>query len=147
MNALFCLFLILNTIIWVVTVEYQFSEFWDDRDDNQEVEDRITELERRSGSDIYRYGIHPSRPAGIDSLANPRNRETPDITVAMQLEQERATRDVIQHDIRKRIVYFGALAVILALLIWGYIRVSWGFKFGEPFYLWKELHDVLFLPV
>lgn len=147
MNVLFCLFLIINTIIWAIAVEYHTSELWDDADNNRDISARIVALQSRNGSEVYRKGQRPSRPEGVDSLANPRNLGTPDVTVAMQLNREQKAQETIQRDIRKRVIYFGILAVIAALLIWGFIRVSWGFKFGEPFYYWKELHDVLFLPV
>lgn len=78
MNALFCIFLIIVSIIWVVAVEYNLSEWWDIRDNEKITKNNIAVLQKRDSSEIYKQA---TRPDGVDSLANPQNLGTPTITV------------------------------------------------------------------
>lgn len=147
MNALFCIFLIIVSIIWVVAVEYNLSEWWDIRDNEKITKNNIAVLQKRDSSEIYKQATRSTRPDGVDSLANPQNLGTPTITVGQQLSTEMARQQTIQKSVIKRCIYFVILAIILALVIWGFCRVSWGFQYGEPFYLYKKLHDVLTIPI
>lgn len=119
-------FLCLTIIPWMFEIGLIFIHGEFVRDDIRKTrKDRaeLLELAEREDGEIWQYGTEYTRAPDVTVYRDELDRK-PTITVGQRRADLASDMEYQQEDLRKRIIYLGILAVVFALMCWGY-SVMW----------------------